>query len=278
MNANDSLERGVADVYEREAPKRAPDWVLASALETIESTPQRRVLIRVPWRFPDMNTLAKVALAAVVVLAIGAVGLNVLSARNPSGVGGQPTASPTASPSPSPSPIPSPSSYSAPPLSETFTSTMHGFSIAYPAGWKTTSATQPVTDPGLMFPSPDMDWIYDGQLTSGLFLALGSQPLGDAAPDAWTTDFLDSFDGGCGGQREAISVDGTDGVICAGNLFAAAVGGRGYFVRNYTGDGLPPGYDAAHDETWFRSVLATMQLDPAKARDTAPAASASPSS
>ncbi len=51
MNANDNLERGIADVYEREAPKRAPDWVLAKALETIESTPQRRVLIRAPWRF-----------------------------------------------------------------------------------------------------------------------------------------------------------------------------------------------------------------------------------
>jgi hypothetical protein len=37
MNANDSLERGIADVYEREAPQRAPDWVLATALETIES-------------------------------------------------------------------------------------------------------------------------------------------------------------------------------------------------------------------------------------------------
>jgi hypothetical protein len=52
MNANDNLERGIADVYEREAPKRAPDWVLAKTLETIESTPQRRVLIRAPWRFP----------------------------------------------------------------------------------------------------------------------------------------------------------------------------------------------------------------------------------
>jgi len=94
MSANDDLERGIADVYERDAPTRAPDWVLASALDTIESTPQRRVLIGVPWRLPDMNSFAKLAIAAVVVLAIGVVGLNLLSPRSPSAVGGQPTASP----------------------------------------------------------------------------------------------------------------------------------------------------------------------------------------
>ena len=42
MNANDSLERRVADFYEHEVPPRAPDWVLRSTLETIETTPQRR--------------------------------------------------------------------------------------------------------------------------------------------------------------------------------------------------------------------------------------------
>jgi len=95
MNANDNLERGIADVYHAEAPHRAPDWVLANALETIESTPQRRVLIRVPWRFPDMNnTFAKVAIAAVVVLAIGVVGLNLLRPSASSGVGAQPPPAP----------------------------------------------------------------------------------------------------------------------------------------------------------------------------------------
>ena len=36
MNANDSLERGITDAYERDAPARAPDWVLASVLESID--------------------------------------------------------------------------------------------------------------------------------------------------------------------------------------------------------------------------------------------------
>ena len=122
MTADDSLEREIADVYERDAPRRAPDWVLASVLDAIDDTPQRRVLIPAPWRFLDMNTVAKVAIAAVAVLAIGALGLNALSPRTSSGVG-------PASPSPSPSASPSADPSAPPPLSATFTSTVHGYSI-----------------------------------------------------------------------------------------------------------------------------------------------------
>jgi hypothetical protein len=278
MNANDSLERGIADVYEHEAPMRAPDWVLASALDTIEVTPQRRVLIRAPWRYTQMNTFAKVAIAAVVVLAIGAVGLSVLGPRGSSGVGGQPSASPSPSLSPAPSsPSPSTDQSAPPPLSSTFTSTMHGFSIAYPTGWVTDPATEPMKAPGLSFPSPDMDWIYDGEYQADLFLALGSQPVGVTAPDAWIADFLNSFDDGCSGHRVPISVDGTNGIICGGNLFASTAGGRGYFVRIYTGSDLPPESQTDYEETWFRSVLATMQFHAEDALD-APVPSASPSS
>ena len=273
MNANDNLERGIADVYHAEAPHRAPDWVLANALETIESTPQRRVLIRVPWRFPDMNnTFAKVAIAAVVVLVIGVVGLNLLRPSASSGVGAQPSASPSATPSPSPSPSPAASASQA---MSTFTSTMHGMSIDYPADWRTDPATAPAKDPGLNFGSADVDYLYDAQHQGDLFLAMASQPLAGKAPDAWVTDFLDSFDGGCTGPRVSIVVAGTNGILCASNLFATADGDRGYFVRAYTGSDLTPEEEKAHDETWFRSVLATLQLHPENAVDTpaSPAAS-----
>jgi len=275
MTANESLERQLADFYESEAPQRAPDWVLRSALLTIDDTPQRRVVIRVPWRFPHMNSFAKVAIAAVVVVAVGAVGLRALAPSSPSGVGGQPTASPSPTPSPSPAPTPDPSA--PPPLSSTFTSTMHGFSIAYPTGWLTAPATEPIKAPGLSFTTPDMDWIYDGRYNADLFLAMGSQPLAGKAPDTWVSDFLSTFDGGCGAQRVPITVDGTNGVICGGNLFATAVGGRGYFVRSYTGSGLTPADETAYDETWFRSVLATLQLHPENAVDAPASASPSPS-
>src|SRR4029453_606754 len=133
----------IADFYESEAPPRAPDWVLRSALQTIDDTPQRRVVIRVPWRFPHMNTFAKVAIAAVVVIAVGALGLSVLGPRSPSGVGGQSTASPSPRPSPSPATTPDPSA--PPPLGGTFTSSVHGISMSYPTGWVTAPATGPWT-------------------------------------------------------------------------------------------------------------------------------------
>ena len=119
--------------------------------QTIDDTPQRRVLIRVPWRFPHMNNFAKVAIAAVVVIAVGALGLSVLRPSSSSNVGGQPTASPSPSPSPSFSPSPSSPSPSASvvspaALTETFTSERHGFSISYPAGWVPRPATVAVDD------------------------------------------------------------------------------------------------------------------------------------
>ena len=144
MNANDRLERRLTEFYESESPPRAPDWVLRSALQTIDDTPQRRVLIRVPWRFPHMNTFAKVAIAAVVVIAVGALGLSMLRPSGSSGVGGQPTASP--SPSPSPTFGAEHHSESPPALTETFTSERHGFSISYPSGWVTRPATDAVDD------------------------------------------------------------------------------------------------------------------------------------
>jgi hypothetical protein len=78
MSPNRDLERRLSDSYATEAPPRAPDWVLGSVLATIDITPQRRALIRVPWRFPNMNSFAKLAVAAVAVIAVGAVGLTVL--------------------------------------------------------------------------------------------------------------------------------------------------------------------------------------------------------
>ncbi len=86
MNVDRDLERKLADFYESEAPPHAPDWVLRSALQTIDTTRQRRVVIRGPWRFSHMNTFAKVAIAAVVVIAVGIAGLSFLRPASPSGL------------------------------------------------------------------------------------------------------------------------------------------------------------------------------------------------
>jgi len=96
MTANDDLERRIADFYETEAPVRAPDWVLASTLANVDSTPQRRAFIALPWRFPHMNTYARAGVAIVAVIAVVAVGLAFFRPGSTSGVGAVP--SPSASP------------------------------------------------------------------------------------------------------------------------------------------------------------------------------------
>jgi len=263
MTADDSLERGIADVYERDAPRRAPDWVLASVLDAIDETPQRRGLIPAPWRFRPMNTFAKAAIAAVVVIAIGAVGLSMLGPRSSSNVGSAPSASPSPALSPSPSPDPS----APPPLSSTFTSTMHGISLSYPAGWKVSRATKIWTGGGLNWPSPDIDYTSDGTLTSDLFIATASQPLGGKAGETWVSDFFRDPESDCpGGPTEQITVDGANGSLC-GTVAAFSVGNRGYFIRLYT-SGDEPWLGTTYDSAWFKGLLKTVQLRPQDAIDT----------
>ena len=144
MNANHELERRLADYYATEAPLRAPDRVLESVLATSELTRQRRAVFRLPWRFPIMNSYAKMAVAAVAVIAIGAVGLAVWRGGAPPGPGVvTPTASPTSGPSGSP--------FSE--LTESFTSSVHGISVSYPADWSAEPATVPWTTGGCPGPS-----------------------------------------------------------------------------------------------------------------------------
>lgn len=155
---------------------------------------------------------------------------------------------------------------------------MHGLAIDYPTGWLTDPATEPATTLGLNFGSPDVDYLYDGQYEADLFLAMASQPLAGKTPEAWVNGFLDTFDEGCTGPRVPVSVAGTNGLMCGGDLMATATGGRGYFVRAYTGSQLTAADAAAHDENWFRGILATLQLRPQDALDAPVPASASPSS
>ena len=262
MNANDSLERGIADVYEREAPRRAPDWVLTTVLETIESTPQRRVLIPAPWRFHHMNTFAKAALAAVVVIAIGAVGLSVLRPRSPSAVGGQPT--PSAIPSASPSAAPS-----VPPLSETFTSTRHGFSMSYPSGWDTQPATAPATSGFPAFGSPEGDFMFDPALRDHLFLLVTSRPLNGQEGAAWADEALNTLAAAddCQLPLAPVTIDGGPGLMCASAQAATWRGDRGYIFLMAVSDDEPQKV-LGYDEAYFAEILGTVTLQPDSADDT----------
>lgn len=258
MTANHDLERRVAEFYATEAPLRAPDRVLAQALATIDHTRQRRELGLVPWRTPPMNIYAKLAVAAVVVLAVGAVGLTILQPGPGPSVGGPGSSSspvPSASPSPSLSPSPR---LTPPPLTGTYTSAIHGISISYPAGWTTRPATDAEWVGEANFQSPGADVLYDPVLEDHLFIGLGSVPLDGQAGDAWATAAMNADEDCASVEPEAITVDGAPGLICGG-LALTWAGDRGYSIRLYT-SGDEAWLSDVYDRAWFDTVLATVRL------------------
>lgn len=78
MNNAQNLEERIVDYYEAEVPPRAPDWLLARALDVIDSTPQRKIVLRRPWGIPMRPSFAKLAMMAVAIVAISSVGLALL--------------------------------------------------------------------------------------------------------------------------------------------------------------------------------------------------------
>jgi hypothetical protein len=277
MNANHELERRLVDFYASEAPQRAPDRVLEGVLASIDSTRQRRVLVRGPWRFPTMNTYAKVAVAAVAVVVIGAVGLAVLRPGTAPGVGGPPTTSPILSPVPSASASASP--VAPPELSETFTSERHGFSISYPAGWVTRPATDAWTTSFPNFASTDGDVIYDPDLQDHLWIVVASQPQAGKAGELWVDDMLTGLStaGLCQPPNERVAIDGGQGGKCASSVSAVAAGDRGYLIQLYVSDDEPAA-GVTYDQEFFDELLATIRLIPEDAVDTtsSPTPSVSP--
>ncbi len=254
MTVRHDLERRIADLYAAEAPHRAPDRVLEQALATIDITRQRRELRLVPWRYPTMNSYAKLAVGAAVVLAVGAFAFTALRPGQGPSVGG-----PNASASTPPAPSPSPSSsqpVSPPPLTESFTSPIHGLSVSYPAGWLTVPATEAWTTQPLHYQAPAADTIYDPGLTDHLFIGLASRDLAGEPGDTWATAFLaDSTE--CD-TPDPITVDGAEGLICGG-LATTWTADRGYVISIYLSPDDPelPGM---YDRDWLDQLLATVDL------------------
>jgi hypothetical protein len=211
-----------------------------------------------------MNTYAKLAVAAVAVIAIGAVGIAVL---RPGTTPGE-LATPSTVPSPSATSRPTPSPTSAPPLTQSFTSTLHGLSMSYPEGWTAQAATEPWTGAQSNFGEPPADFLYDPTLTDHLFLSIASQPIGDSTPDEWVAQELMLYE--CT-ESEPTAVDGATGLIGATdcNVVAVTTDGRGYVVGLYT-SGDEAWLSFTYNRAWFEQVLATVQLHPEDAVDTLP--------
>ena len=97
MNDERSFER-TARAWLEQGANQAPDRAIQAVLLAIETTPQERDL-RIPWRFPTMNTPVRVGMAAVIGLLLLGAGIYLFGGGGP-GLGGQPRG-PTPTPTPS---------------------------------------------------------------------------------------------------------------------------------------------------------------------------------
>ncbi|MEO6059132.1 MAG: hypothetical protein ABIQ05_04065 [Candidatus Limnocylindria bacterium] len=234
-----------------------PYPVYDAVRDRIEQTRQRAVMGS--WRTPDMNRYLKIGLAAAAVVVIAVVGFQYLGGPNT----GSPGATETATPEPSPSPA------SPPPLTESFTSTVHGISMSYPEGWTAQAATEPWTDClycTAVHSAPYVDVLLHPVVDDGLFLRIASQPIGESAPEDWVAAQM-ADDDRCT-TTEPIIVDGAMGLSGGDTCLVAVVtiAGRGYHIDLYVS---PDNQDvvAQYDRAWFEEVLATVQLLPEDAVD-----------
>ncbi len=228
---------------------------------------RQRVVIG-PWRVPTVSKLVPIGLGAAAVIAVLFLGSQFIGSPT-SNLGG-PTTQPPASAAPSDVPT-----SAAPPLTQTFTSTQHGFSVSYPEGWTAQAATEPWTGRdgfGLVPMDPFADVLTD-PLTNNLFLLIASQPIGSSTPDEWVAETMGTE---LCSTTEPIAVDSATGRIGTGaaNACAAAVAvtiaGRGYWIRLFTPNTLEGVPYPPFDRAWFEEVLATVQLQPKDAVDAAP--------
>jgi hypothetical protein len=222
-----------------------------------------------------MNKLVPLGLGAAAVVAALVIGAQVLSPPPPGGVGGVPSPSPSPTPAPTATLQPSPSPIAAPPLTESFTSTVHGISVSYPEGWIARAATEPWTDClycTLVLDHPQIDLLHRPPDDDSLFLRIASQPIGESAPEDWVAAQMASDDR-CT-TTEPIIVDGATGLSGGETCHVAVVttAGRGYHIDLWFS---PDDLDlvAQYDRAWFDEVLATVQLHPEDAVDRSPSPS-----
>ena len=100
MNAPSDLELRLESHFVNEAPARAPDRVLASVVRYVQTTPQQRRAVRVPWRYSTMPGTLKLAFGAAL-LALALISGGLLLTPRGANVGSSPSPSAaTATPRP----------------------------------------------------------------------------------------------------------------------------------------------------------------------------------
>jgi len=248
--------------------------VAGAVLDQVDTIPQRRAMWWPARRTPTMNKVLAIGLGAAALVVAVLIGYQVFGSTGSIGVGAGPTATPesTASPEPSPS---SPTSIA--PLTQSFTSTLYGYSVSYPEGWTAQAATERWTDgpSTLPFDDPQADRLYDPDLRDHLFLTIASRSIGDSTPEDWIVEQIAEWEDleQCR-ATEPIAVGEASGLIGSEGCDLAVVttDGRGYWIslRKSNDD---PAAVAPYDRAWFEEVLATVQLHPKDAVDGGPSPS-----
>jgi hypothetical protein len=248
-----------------EGEEQLDDRIYDAVRASIEQ--QRQRVFVGPWSTPTMNKFVTIGLGAAAVVVALLIGAQLLGSPG-GGLGNPPSPSqePTATAEPSASPI------SAPPLTQSFTSTLHGISVSYPEGWAAQAATEPWTADTfpLAFPAPQVDWLYDPVLEADLFLAIASQPIGDSTPDGWVGRQMASEEGCGASERLTLDGGGTGLIGQSCTVAVVATADRGYWIQLYTGNSAP---GATYDLAWFEEFLDSVQLHPEDAVDEGPSSS-----
>jgi hypothetical protein len=202
-----------------DGPTRMSDRAVLSTLDEIHVTRQRRILWPV-WRARPVSSFVRVATAAVLVIAVGALAMNLVPRQQDgASVGG-------------PSPWPSASLASDfPLLTQSFVSPRNGFSMHHPDGVTLTPAKQ------LLGFSAEVDDGFDVVETglAAVFKAAstGRDFEGAGSIDEYLSD--DVLPGGCGvprTQQATITIDGQSGRVseCPNRVEATVVAGGRLYV------------------------------------------------
>jgi hypothetical protein len=271
MSTNDEFER-ISKAWLADGPTELADRVLDAALHEVHLTHQRRQLAL--WRTTHMSFLSSnmARLAAVVVVAIVAIGgAFYLLGPNRGGVGG-----PVPTPTLPPSAEPSPTAVASPTLGPidtatwtTYTSTRYGFSIGRPAGW----TVKQRSDHAWTL-AADFDWQTKASegftpADTSIYVTAWSVavPAGMSA-DAWIQVYcLTGATSPCTGLQAVsspVTMDGHPGVLIRTNDTEAftLVGGRMYVVALWESFDDPAGAPYGGNDRLLKGFLSTMHLLP----------------